>query len=144
MKKAIFPIILAALMLALLCGCGAAAVSSDPTPVPAKESVEEAAEKTPEPTETPEPTPTPVPELSFPEGSVYPQDAARVSLHKLTHKDVAEAAELLKQMPALTRIDMGTDGDAGADPDACPGTELPGRERLSAGRDQSVAPQAEA
>ena len=110
MKKAILPIILAALMLALLCGCGAAAVSSDPTPAPAKESAEEAAEKTPEPTETPEPTPTPVPELSFPEGSVYPQDAARVSLHKLTHKDVAEAAELLKQMPALTRIDMGTDG----------------------------------
>ena len=110
MKKTMLPIVLTILLLALLCGCGAAAVSADPTPAPSKETAEEAAAETPEATETPEPTPTPVPELTFPEGSVYPVDADRVSLHKLTHKDVAEAAELLKQMPALTRIDMGTDG----------------------------------
>ena len=108
MKKTILPIILGVLMLALLCGCGAAAVSADPTPAPEKETAEEAAEETPEPAETPEPTP--VPELNFPEGSVYPLDATEVSLHELKHKDVTEAAGLLKQMPGLERIDMGTDG----------------------------------
>ena len=110
MKRTILLIVLTILVLAMLCGCGAAAVSTDPTPSAEKETTEETAEETPEPTETPAPTPTPVPELSFPEGSVYPLDATRVSLHKLKHKDVAEAAELLKQMPALERIDMGTDG----------------------------------
>ena len=110
MKRTILLIVLTILVLAMLCGCGAAAVSADPTPAPTKKSAAEAAEETPEPSETPEPTPTPIPELSFPEGSVYPLDATRVSLHKLTHKDVAEAVELLKQMPALERIDMGTDG----------------------------------
>ena len=114
MKRTILLIVLTILVLAMLCGCGAAAVSTDPTPSAEKETTEETAEETPEPTETPTetpaPTPTPVPELSFPEGSVYPLDATRVSLHKLKHKDVAEAAELLKQMPALERIDMGTDG----------------------------------
>ena len=110
MKRTILLIVLTILVLAMLCGCGAAAVSTDPTPSAEKETTEETAEETPEPTETPAPTQTPVPELSFPEGSVYPLDATRVSLHKLKHKDVAEAAELLKQMPALERIDMGTDG----------------------------------
>ena len=108
MKKTILPIILGVLVLALLCGCGAAAVSADPTPAPEKETAEEAAEETPEAAETPEPTP--VPELNFPEGSVYPLDATEVSLHELKHKDVTEAAGLLKQMPGLERIDMGTDG----------------------------------
>ncbi|MBQ9661578.1 MAG: hypothetical protein IJV40_00340 [Oscillospiraceae bacterium] len=101
MKKIWIPLLTVALLLFCLCGCGAAAVSADPTPSPATE---------PEPTSTPEPTPTPTPMLSFPDGSTYRVDETRLTLHSLTHKDVAATAELLKQMPDLERIDLGTDG----------------------------------
>ena len=97
MKNRWIPILILALLLFCLCGCGAAAVSADPTPSPTAEP-------------TPEPTPTPTPVLTFPDGSTHQIDETRLTLHQLAHKDVAETAELLKQMPKLERIDLGTDG----------------------------------
>ena len=97
MKNRWIPILILALLLFCLCGCGAAAVSADPTPSPTAEP-------------TPEPTPTPTPVLTFPDGSTHQVDETRLTLHQLAHKDVAETAELLKQMPKLERIDLGTDG----------------------------------
>ena len=122
MKKPVVFLMIMAIVLSLLCGCGASAVSPDPAiSQKAEEEADEAAEtaesaeqteapEAAEPEEMPEPTPTPVPELRFPDGSVHKVDATRLSLTKLKHKDVEEAAELLRQMPDLVRIDLGTDG----------------------------------
>lgn len=103
----IFILILTVIL--LLCGCGAAA--ADPSPVPtqvpgAEADAEPAKETTPEP----EPTPTPIPELTFPDGSVYRADETELDLGKLTHRDVDAVVELLKQMPDLKKLDLGSDG----------------------------------
>ncbi|MCR5089464.1 MAG: hypothetical protein K6C08_08140 [Oscillospiraceae bacterium] len=97
MKKKLIPFFIAALLLFCLCGCGAAAVSADPT-------------ASPEPTAEPTPSPTPVPELVFPDGSSHRADETGLNLATLVHGDVEETAELLKQMPLLEHIDLGTDG----------------------------------
>ena len=110
MKKSILMILLAAL---LLCGCGLSTgkENTDQSSTSAPEAAgTETAEPTPSPTPTPAPTPTPVPELSFPDGSVHKADETELDLKKLSHKDVAETAELLRQMPDLQTIDLGTDG----------------------------------
>ena len=112
MKKNILMILLAAL---LLCGCGSPAGKEKPAQGsgPAPEAAgAETAEPTPSPTPTPAPTPapTPVPELSFPDGSAHKIDETELDLKKLSHKDVAKTAELLRQMPDLQTIDLGTDG----------------------------------
>ncbi len=99
MKKILLPVMMSLLLLGCLCGCGTAAVSEDPAPV-----------CTAEPTITPAPTPTPIPVLQFPDGSAHPLDETRLTLHGLVHEDVPETAELLKQMPDLGYIDLGTDG----------------------------------
>ena len=101
MKKLM--IILLAVMLLFLCGCGAIAgtAATAPTPIPTPE---------PTPTPTPEPTPTPIPEFTFPDGSVHLADETQLDLSKLNHKDVTETAALLKQMPDLQKLDLGSDG----------------------------------
>ena len=65
---------------------------------------------TPTPTPTPEPTPTPVPELVFPDGSSHRVNQTRLDLSRLTHKDVRKTAALLREMPDLVRVNLGTDG----------------------------------
>ena len=95
MKKALISLLVAVLLSGCLFGCGREAVSEDPAPVP---TVETAA------------TPVPVSVLRFPDGSAHQADETRLDLQGLTHKDVPETAELLKQMPELEYIDLGTDG----------------------------------
>ena len=99
MKKTLISVLLIVLLPCCLTGCGPAAVPEEP-----------ALASTPEPTITPSPTPTPVPMLLFPDGSTHPSDETRLTLHTLAHKDVPEVAELLKQMPNLEYVDLGTDG----------------------------------
>ena len=99
MKKTLISVLLIVLLPCCLTGCGPSAVPEDPAPA-----------STPEPTITPSPTPTPVPMLHFPDGSTHSSDETRLTLHTLAHKDVPEVAELLKQMPNLEYVDLGTDG----------------------------------
>jgi len=105
MKKAFFGIILSVLLAALLCGCGMFAANAG-TEGEGGTKAEAAATPTP----TPEPTPTPIPELTFPDGTVHRADETKLDLSKLSHKDVAATAELLKQMPDLTELELGSDG----------------------------------
>ena len=95
MKKALSSVLLAVLLSGCLFGCGREAVSEDPAPVPAVE---------------PTAPPTPIPALRFPDGSTHQADETRLDLRGLTHKDVLETAKLLKQMPELEYVDLGTDG----------------------------------
>ena len=103
--------ILMILVAVMLCGCGATAVSADPattdaSAAPVAESPSsEASEVTSESVD-----PTPVPELSFPGGSIYKIDETEIALTELTHKDVAEAVTLLREMTELKRVDLGSDG----------------------------------
>ena len=95
MKKALISVLLAVLLSGCLFGCGREAVSEDPAPVPTVETTA---------------TPVPVSVLRFPDGSAHQADETRLDLSGLTHKDVPETAELLKQMPELEYVDLGTDG----------------------------------
>ena len=95
MKKALISLLLAVLLSGCLFGCGREAVSEDPAPVPTVETTA---------------TPVPVSVLRFPDGSAHQADETRLDLQGLTHKDVPETAELLKQMPELEYVDLGTDG----------------------------------
>ena len=81
MKKGLLILITAILLTAMLCGCGAS---------PANSSGE--------------------PKLRFPDKVVAKADDTQIDLSKLNHEGVAEAAELLRQMPELKEIDLGTDG----------------------------------
>ena len=105
MKKSLLIVLFTAL---LLCGCGLHTQKQD-AKEPASDSVETAVPE-PTPTPTPEPTPTPVPELSFPDGSVHKIDEKTLDLRTLSHRDVAETVELLKKMPDLETVELGTDG----------------------------------
>lgn len=49
-------------------------------------------------------------ELHFPDGSTHNADETQLYLPGLVHADARAVAELLKQMPALELIDLGTDG----------------------------------
>ena len=95
MKKALISVLLAVLLSGCLFGCGREAVSEDPAPDPTVETTA---------------TPVPVSVLRFPDGSAHQADETRLDLQGLTHKDVPETAELLKQMPELEYVDLGTDG----------------------------------
>ena len=95
MKKALISLLVAVLLSGCLFGCGREAVSEDPAPVPTVETTA---------------TPVPVSVLRFPDGSAHQADETRLDLSGLTHKDVPETAELLKQMPELEYVDLGTDG----------------------------------
>ena len=95
MKKALISVLLAVLLSGCLFGCGREAVSEDPAPVPTVETTA---------------TPVPVSVLRFPDGSAHQADETRLDLQGLTHKDVPETAEFLKQMPELEYVDLGTDG----------------------------------
>ena len=97
MKKIVFGAFLSALL--LLCGCGFSENTADPTGAGSSTSafVEE-------------PTPTPITELTFPDGSVHMADETSLDLSGLAHADVAKTAELLKQMPNLETLELGSDG----------------------------------
>ena len=95
MKKALISLLVVVLLSGCLFGCGREAVSEDPAPVPTVETTA---------------TPVPVSVLRFPDGSAHQADETRLDLQGLTHKDVPETAELLKQMPELEYVDLGTDG----------------------------------
>ena len=95
MKKALISLLVAVLLSGCLFGCGREAVSENPAPVPTVETTA---------------TPVPVSVLRFPDGSAHQADETRLDLQGLTHKDVPETAELLKQMPELEYVDLGTDG----------------------------------
>ena len=103
MKKFVLCVVL--LSLALLCGCGFSRNTADPAGAESS-----AAAPAAEPAPTPEPTPTPITELTFPDGSVHPVEETSLDLSALTHADVAETAELLRQMPNLETVDLGSDG----------------------------------
>ena len=130
MKKTFFPTLLLSLLLSVTCLCGCRAANSlskddlafSPAGDPGPETVETAPDSGPSPTETkpdaePETeseaasvTPSPVEELTFPDGSVHPADETSLSLPDLSHGDVAAVAELLKKMPYLESVDLGSDG----------------------------------
>ena len=95
MKKALISLLVVVLLSGCLFGCGREAVSEDPAPEPTVETTA---------------TPVPVSVLRFPDGSAHQADETRLDLQGLTHKDVPETAELLKQMPELEYVDLGTDG----------------------------------
>ena len=95
MKKALISLLVVVLLSGCLFGCGREAVSEDPAPDPTVETTA---------------TPVPVSVLRFPDGSAHQADETRLDLSGLTHKDVPETAELLKQMPELEYVDLGTDG----------------------------------
>ena len=95
MKKALISLLVVVLLSGCLFGCGREAVSENPAPVPTVETTA---------------TPVPVSVLRFPDGSAHQADETRLDLQGLTHKDVPETAELLKQMPELEYVDLGTDG----------------------------------
>ncbi len=101
MKKFVLCVLL--LSSALLCGCGFSKSTADPAGADSNAS---AADTEP----TPEPTPTPVQEFTFPDGSVHPVEETNLDLSTLTHADVAKTVDLLKQMPKLETLDLGSDG----------------------------------
>ena len=81
-EKRILVLLLAALLaLALLCGCGLSGGSGSSAP-----------------------------KLRFPGRVTARADDTVLSLTKLRHQDVPEAAELLMQMTALEELDLGSDG----------------------------------
>ena len=107
MKKLLFCVFLFLVILAVfLTACGARQIAAPSAEAPAEESF---APDKPPVEETPEPTPTPVVDLTFPDGSVHPSDAASLQLLTLTHDDVAKTIPLLKQMTGLVYLDLGGD-----------------------------------
>ncbi len=101
MKKLVLCVLL--LSAALLCGCGFSQNTADPAgadssaPAPDAEPISE-------------PEPTPITELTFPDGSIHTVEETSLDLSALAHADVAKTAELLKQMPNLETLDLGSDG----------------------------------
>ena len=81
MKKSLTLVILTIIAFALLSGCGASPANSSDSP-----------------------------KLRFPDKVVARADDTELDLSKLSHENVAEAAELLRQMQELKEIDLGSDG----------------------------------
>ena len=77
----IITVITAILFALLLCGCGTTSANSPAGP-----------------------------KLRFPDKVVARADDTELDLSSLNHEGVAEAAELLQQMPELKELDLGTDG----------------------------------
>ena len=108
MKKLLFCIFLFLVILAVfLSACGIRQAAT-PAESPAEElsaQEESPTEETPVPT----PTPTPVVDLTFPDGSIHPSDAASLQLLTLTHDDIANTLPQLKQMTGLVYLDLGSE-----------------------------------
>ena len=102
MKKLVLGFVL--LSLVLLCGCGFSQNTADPA------GAGSASAPAAEPAPTPEPTPTPITELTFPDGTVHKTEDTSLDLSSLKHADVAKTAELLRQMPNLETVELGSDG----------------------------------
>ena len=107
----------AAALCLLLCACGAKGVM----PAAAADTPAPTAEATPEPTPkpTPEPTPMPVPTpalLQFPDGSRHYDYEIRVDLSALEHSGVEEAIALLRQMPNVRSVLLGSEPEDGSEP----------------------------
>ncbi|MBO5544273.1 MAG: hypothetical protein J5949_06530 [Oscillospiraceae bacterium] len=124
MKEKQINLIIALMLAAVLClalfltGCGRQRGGEAPSEQNAAREPEALSGKEEgEPEEVPAPTPTPVPELTFPDGSVHMSDEKTLDLSSLSHADVGEAAALLRQMPNLKSIDMGSDGAWTGDPE---------------------------
>ena len=81
MKKNLLIIIIEILFALLLCSCGTTSANSPAGP-----------------------------KLRFPDKVVARADDTELDLSSLNHEGVAEAAELLQQMPELKELDLGTDG----------------------------------
>ena len=88
----------------LLAGCGKKQASPSPAPAPAETVI--AAPATPVPT----PAPTPEPELKIMGRVLNPGDTA-VELRGLKESEAAEAAAVLRRMPALQIIRLGNETD---------------------------------
>ena len=115
-KLRILCLLLSAVMLLSLCACGFAGVNRGDTEAEEAENEKtadmglEASAPTEKPTPTPEPTPTPIPNLTFPDGSIHRADEEALDLSALRHTDADAVADLLRQMPELKKIDVGSDG----------------------------------
>lgn len=124
MKEKQINLIIALMLAAVLClalfltGCGRQRGGEAPSEQNAAGEPEALSGKEEgKPGEVPAPTPTPVPELTFPDGSVHMADEKTLDLSSLSHADVGGAAALLRQMPNLKSIDMGSDGAWTGDPE---------------------------
>ena len=62
-----------------------------------------------EPVSIPVVTAAPVPEITFPDGSLHKTPERRVDLSNLCHDQVADTAEVLKQMSKLRYVNLGTE-----------------------------------
>ena len=82
--------------------------TTEPTPEPSPEP-------DPEPSPEPSPEPTPVTELLFPDGSTHTPEETELDLSWLRHREVPEAAELLRQMPELRHVELGADNARSAE-----------------------------
>ncbi len=87
----------------LLTGCGEATA-----PLPEEEAAQDSS-----PTPTPLPLPTPTPELRFANGKVYHGYEISIDLSGITGADVKETIELLRQMPNVHNVDLGTKPERG-------------------------------
>ena len=105
------------LILLLLCACGTQPQTPDadeaaPSPVSAASS---GPLPTPEPSPAPTPEPTRPPYLSFPDGSHHDYGETELDLSWLQHEDAGTVAELLREMPALQRVELGADNARAAE-----------------------------
>ena len=105
-RKHLTALFAALLMLAVIlcfCSCGGQSNSQNSAAADNEEPKEEAETAA-------EPTPTPITELVFPDGSTHRVEETELDLSELRHAEVVETASLLRQMPALSKIDLGSDG----------------------------------
>ena len=117
MKKysGVFCLLLGTALLLSLCGCGftganRSSAKAGDTEMQAAPSGAAVQPMQASPTPEPAPTPTPIPELTFPDGTVHMADEETLNLSWLRHADAELTASLLRQMPNLKSIDMGSDG----------------------------------
>ena len=94
-------LLLCTLLCLALMGCSAMKAAPAPT-----ETLVPSPTAAPEP--TPAPTPTPEPEIRI-LGTVYAPDAAVVSLRGLRDADAAETAKMLRRLPNVRQIGIGSE-----------------------------------
>ena len=105
----------------LLCACGAEAQSQ-------VQAAETEAETEAETTPVPVATASPIPEIVFPDGTVHKLPERRVDLSGISHEEVADTAEALRQMPKLRYVNLGEEDVAGQEKDGGRETESDGRQ----------------
>ncbi len=105
MKRIAFLLLL--LCCVLFAGCGQTPASDEPEEGIPEEAIRE------EPTPSPVYTPDPLPSLRFPNGKSYHGDERRIKLEGLRGSDVAKTIELLRLMPAVQSVDLGTKPETG-------------------------------